>query len=220
MTRRLRIEWQPGDKVTGLLRMPPKAAGPAVLLAHGAGAGQRHPFMEGLASRIVAGGLAVLTFDYPYMEAGRRAPDRLPKLLACHGAALERLSSYADRIVLAGKSMGGRASTHLAVDHPCAGVIVFGYPLVPLGSDRPRATDHLGEVTAPMRFVQGARDRMGPLDLLRPVVERHGIELSVVADADHGFSVPKRTGLGLSDVLDRLAAETVEFALYRAAGGV
>lgn len=212
MTRRLRIEWQPGEKVTALLRMPPGATGPAVLLAHGAGAGQRHPFMAGLAERIAAAGLPVMTFDYPYMEAGRRAPDRMPKLLACHAAALERLGSYADRIVLAGKSMGGRVSTHLAGDRPCSAVVVYGYPLVPLGSDQPRDTDHLADVDAPMLFLQGARDRLAPLELLRPVAERHGIRLSVVDDADHGFKVPKRTGLEPGDILDRLAAETVEFA--------
>jgi predicted alpha/beta-hydrolase family hydrolase len=198
-------------KVTALLAWPSEVTGPAVLLAHGAGAGQQHPFMAGLRTRLAAGGLPAMTFEYPYMSAGRRAPDRAPTLLACHAAAMERLLEYTDRVVLAGKSMGGRMATHLAVDHRPAAVVVYGYPLVPIGKAEPRPTEHLAQVTAPVLFLQGSRDRLAPLELLQPVAEQHGVRLQVIDDADHGFGVPKRTGLGFEDVLDLLAAETVAF---------
>lgn len=211
MTRRLRIEWQPGKKVTALLAWPSEATGPGVLLAHGAGAGQQHPFMAGLRSRLAAAGLPAMTFEYPYMAAGRRAPDRAPTLLACHAAAMDRLLEYTDRVVLAGKSMGGRMATHLAADRPCAAVVVYGYPLVPMGKREPRPTGHLESVTAPMLFLQGSRDRLAPLDLVRPLAERHGAHLRVIDDAGHGFGVPKRSGLTFEDVLDLLAVETAAF---------
>ena len=118
MIRTLRIEWHPGRKVTGRFDVPPEPTGPAILLAHGAGAGQGHPFMAGLRSRLAAAGHPTLTFDYPYMEAGRKAPDRLPTLMACHRAVLRGSVGTDGPIVLAGKSMGGRVGSHLAVEEP------------------------------------------------------------------------------------------------------
>ena len=221
MTRRLRIEWRAGDKVTGLLSVPPHPGSAAVLLAHGAGAGQRHSFMSGLRRRITEAGITTMTFDYPYMDAGRKAPDRIDRLLECHGAVLARLSDYADAVVLAGKSMGGRMATHLAsYDPEVAGVVVYGYPLVALGKTEPRDTSHLRMIAAPVLVLQGERDRLGPIDLMAPVVARMpAARMVVVADADHGFAVPKRTGLDADDVLDLLASETTGFVAQTRGGG-
>lgn len=212
-TRRVRIEWSPGAKVDGLLSG--SASGPVgVLLAHGAGAGQRHPFMAGLRTRLADAGHPVLTFDYPYVEAGRRAPDRLPKLLECHRAAFNRLRDRVDRVVVAGKSMGGRVGGHLVAEDAnlAAGLIFFGYPLVAIGSNEPRSTSHLEGVNAPMLFIQGERDSMGPPELIDAAVRRiPSGEMVVINDANHGFAVPKRTGLTSDDVLDRLASLAVSF---------
>jgi len=210
MARRLRIEWQPGRKVTGLLDVPAVPSGPAVLLAPGAGAGQRHPFLEGLRKRLVAAGLPTMTFDYPYMEDGRRFPDRMPVLLACHRAALHRLAGYGWPVVLAGKSMGGRMASHLAADVPgSVGLVFYGYPLVSPSSGETRSTVHLREAGVPMLFVSGTRDRLAPLGLLRALVEGlTGASLEVIEDGDHSFKVPRRTGPGPEEVLDSLAGIT------------
>ncbi len=212
VTRSIRIEWRPGEKVAGRLVVASPASGSPILLAHGAGAGQLHPFMVGLRRRLAAGAHTVLTFDYPYVEAGRKAPDRASKLLQCHAAAADRLvASVGDPIVLAGKSMGGRIGSHLAArGYPCRALVFFGYPLVSPSSGIPRNVDHLLEIASPMLFVTGSRDRLAPLDLLRPVLERlRRATLVVVDDGDHSFAVPKRSGRSQADVFDQIGAETV-----------
>ncbi len=213
MTRRLRIEWSPGSKVTGLLTGP--GEGPiGILLAHGAGAGQLHPFMAGLRRRLGGAGVATMTFDYPYVEAGRRAPDRLGRLLECHAAAFERLAERVDAVVVVGKSMGGRVGGHLVAeaDLDATAMVFLGYPLVALGKTEPRDVTHLSACHIPMLFIQGERDRLGPPELVRQIVlDAPEATLEVVPDADHGFAMPKRTGLGRDDVLDLLAAKTMRF---------
>ena len=213
MTRRLRIEWEPGAKVTGLLSGP--GEGPVgVLLAHGAGAGQRHPFVAGMRRRLGDGGLPTLSFDYPYAAAGRRGPDPAGRLLACHRAALVRLVERVERVVLIGQSMGGRMGGHLAAeDRTGVDRLVFlGYPLVALGKSEPRDTSHLEDLELPMLFIQGERDRLGPPGLVGELVEKiPEADLMVVAGADHGFRVPKRTGLDPEAVLDLLAAAVARF---------
>ena len=213
MTRTLRIEWHPGRKVTARLAVPRRPAGAAVLLAHGAGAGQSHPFLSGLRSRLAAAGHPTLTFDYPYVEESRKAPDRAPRLLACHRAALCRLQGYGWPVVLAGKSMGGRMASHLAVEEKSPiGLVFYGYPLVSPSSGAVRPTGHLAETGMRMLFLSGSRDRLAPLDELRPVVRSvRGATLEVVEGADHSFKVPKRIGTTEEEVLDRLAEATVRW---------
>jgi predicted alpha/beta-hydrolase family hydrolase len=213
VTRRLRIEWSSGSKVTGLLAGPGEGS-TGVLLAHGAGAGQRHPFMDGLRRRLGIADRPTLSFDYPYMEAGRRAPDRLDRLVACHAAAYERLAERVDTVIVAGKSMGGRVGGHLVAETgaDAAALVFLGYPLVPLGKTEPRDVSHLLAPPTPMLFIQGRRDRLGPPDLVRRVADAApSASLVVVADADHGFSVPKRTGLDQNDILDLLADIIISF---------
>ncbi len=212
MTRSIRIEWRAGEKVGGRLALASPASGTPILLAHGAGAGQLHPFMVGLRRRLAAGAHTVLTFDYPYVEAGRKAPDRAPKLLQCHAAAADRLVAAAgDPIVLAGKSMGGRVGSHLAArGYPCRALVFYGYPLVSPSSGTVRSVDHLLEIASPMLFITGSRDRLAPLDLMRPVVKGlRRASLVVVDDGDHSFAVPKRSGRDQGEVLDQIAFETV-----------
>lgn len=212
MARRLRIEWSKGEKVTGWLAMPAGGTAMGVLLAHGAGAPQDHPFLLTLRDALASRGPAVLTFDYAYSEAGRKAPDRLEKLLAVHGAAADRLASYCDRVVLAGKSMGGRVGSHLAGDGgwDAAALIYYGYPLVPMGKREPRDTSHLARIAAPQLFFSGSRDRLGPPELIRRVASRlEGADVIEVAGGDHSFRVPKRSGLTTQQVIERLAADSV-----------
>ena len=191
-------------------------AGWPVVLAHGAGAGREHPFMTGMRDRLAGAGFRVACFDYPYREEGRRAPGRFDPLVACHRAVYEHVAEGCGRPpFLVGKSMGGRIGSHLAVAAP--GWVFLGYPLVPVGRTEPRDVSHLASLGA-MLFVQGERDALAPIDLITAVVA--GIataELVAVADADHGFRVPRRAGIDAEGMLDHVA--TVVVAWLRQRGG-
>lgn len=199
-----RIEWSPGRHVDITVTGGGDAS-TVVVLAHGAGAGRGHPFMVELSDRLAARGMRIVTFDYPYLSEARRVPDRLETLMAAHRAVIAATRSPGRRLLLAGKSMGGRVASHLSgVD--CDGLVFFGYPLVAIGSTTPRDTSHLGTWSVPMLFIQGERDRLAPLDLLGPIVAGlPSADLAVIPDADHSFRVPKRAGRTVSEVIEHLA---------------
>lgn len=213
MVESVRIEWQPGQTVDGRLAAGRKGA-PSVLLAHGAGAGQDHPGVAGLRDRLAGAGITTLTFNYPYAEAGKRRPDRTPILLACHRAVLDWLQERTgEPVVMAGRSMGGRMATYLAAEGaPCRGLVLYAYPLHPAGKPERLRADHLPSVPVPMLFFTGSRDSMARLDLvdrhLRPLPQA---TVEIIDDADHWFRVPKRTGRTFEEVLDGIAARTVEW---------
>lgn len=204
------IAWE-GGEVSG--RFVPATGATGVLLAHGAGLGQDHEWMVYVRDGLAAAGVPVLTFNYPYMEAGRKAPNPARILLACHRAALGEMRSRVGRLVLAGKSMGGRMGSHVAADGAdVAGLVFYGYPLVGVGKTEPRDVSHLAEAGAPMLFVQGTRDRLAPLDLLTPVVESLSeATMHVIEDGDHSFRVLKRTGREAWEVLDEVVSATVDW---------
>jgi predicted alpha/beta-hydrolase family hydrolase len=185
----------------------------AFLLAPGAGAPCSHPRMQDFA-RLLAPLGSVLAFDYPYMIAGRKRPDPLPRLIAAHRAALDDLAGAAKALVLAGKSMGGRVGCHVALEARVAGLIGFGYPLCGAG-DRAKLRDKvLLDLRTPILFVQGTRDALCPLDLLEAVRAKMGAPsfLHVVEGGDHSLVVSKSqlkaSGLSQSDV-DRQIGEAV-----------
>ena len=195
-------------------RLGPGSEGKGVLLAHGAGAGQDHPFMVALRQNLAGAGLGVMTFNYAYTEEGRKAPDRLPKLLDVHRAAADRMATYFDSVYLGGKSMGGRVASHLAGDEawPAAGLIYYGYPLVAMGKTEPRDTSHLNRIAAPQLFLAGSRDRLSPPALIVPLAESLPAGRAVVIeDGDHSFKVPKRAGLTAEQVIAGLAETTAEW---------
>lgn len=208
-TRTLKVR-SDGDAVSAKLTMG--GEGPiGVLLAHGAGVGQQHIWMTTMRRLLAAEGFPVMTFDYAYTAQGRKTPDRMPRLLAVHAAAAERIGSVVDRVVLAGKSMGGRVGAHLAdeSDLSPAGMVYYGYPLVPMGKGDPRPTDHLERINVPQLFFAGTRDRLSPPPLIRDIAERlPDARVEVIEDADHSFRVPKRTGLSNEAVLEQIAGTT------------
>lgn len=204
----MEIEY-PGGVTTGFEYGEP--AGIGVLLAHGAGAGQDHPWIRTMAGGLAAEGVYVLTFNYRYTEAGRKSPDRLPTLMDVHRAAADVLAGRTDAVVLAGKSMGGRVGSHLAghEDWPAAGLVYFGYPLVAVGKSEPRPTDHLVRISAPQLFVSGSRDRLGPIDLIEETVAGlPDASLITVEDGDHSFNVPKASDRTNEEVMSEVAART------------
>ena len=167
-------------------------AGSVVVLAHGAGSGMRSPFLEGFATEMAALGHPSLRFDFPYMAAGRRAPDRPPVLIAAWREAFAEAGRRAGSrpIAAAGKSMGGRiASMAAAEGMPAAALVFLGYPLHPPGRPEQLRDAHLASVAAPMLFLQGTRDAFAQPDLLHAVVGRLGprAELLEVTGADHSF---------------------------------
>jgi predicted alpha/beta-hydrolase family hydrolase len=168
-----------------------------LVFAHGAGAGQNHPFMTGYANALATAGIDVVTFNFPYMEARRKVPDRAPVLEACFRDAVAAARAHSGlehhAMFVGGKSMGGRMATHLAAQGLAGlrGVIALGYPLHPPGKPEQLRVDHLPDVRIPLLVVQGERDAFGtPLEL-QPFL-RHvpgGATMHPVAGGDHSLSV-------------------------------
>jgi len=165
----------------------------AFLLAPGAGAPSSHPRMQSFA-RILSRLGSVHPFDYPYMIAGRKSPDRLPRLIEAHRAALLALRQiHSGPIVLAGKSMGGRVGCHLALEEKVDAVVCLGYPLCS-GGDASKLRDQvLLDLKTPAMFVQGTRDSLCPLELFEDVRSRMSAPTSVhiVEGGDHSLLVSK-----------------------------
>ena len=195
----------PHGQVAAVIDLPDNPDGPPVLLAHGAGLGQHHEWMVATRSRLVDAGHIVMTFDYAYKHAGRKAPDRLPKLLDVHEAAARLLEDRAGSVLLIGKSMGGRVGSHLVADDRCGalGLVYLGYPLAAVGRSEPRNTDHLVSIAVPQLFISGTRDRMGPSEAIDSVARstRRGSVL-FIEDGDHSLTPLKRSGRTLDDSLD------------------
>jgi predicted alpha/beta-hydrolase family hydrolase len=196
--------------------------GATLVLAHGAGAPHTHPFMVGFGCGLAARGIDVVTFNFPYMEARRRVPDRPPVLEDCylaaiaHVRALDRLASAP--LFIGGKSMGGRMASHVAAHHPgtagpLSGLVFLGYPLHPPGRPDERRDAHLASVAAPMLFVQGSRDAFGTPDELCAVIDRLGrrAELLVVENGDHSFDVPRGGSVSHKDVYARTQDAVAEW---------
>jgi uncharacterized protein len=179
-----------------------------MILAHGAGAGQRHPFIVAFARGLAARGIDVITFDFPYMRERRRVPDKAPILESSFREVMAATGGAADRgpLFIGGKSMGGRIATHLAaqgVDR-LAGVVALGYPLHPPGRPDQLRVAHLPDIRVPVLIVQGERDAFGTPDELRPALATMNadVTLHVVRGADHSLAVRRRTPQSYDDVLD------------------
>jgi predicted alpha/beta-hydrolase family hydrolase len=205
-----------GREVSALLIAPPRASA-CYVLAHGAGAGMRHPSMETVARELADRGIATLRFQFPYMEQGGKRPD--PSAL-CHAtvrAAVAKAGELSLPLIAGGRSFGGRMTSQAQAKAPLQGVrglAFLGFPLHPAGKPSDERAEHLSDVKIPMLFLQGTRDALAELSLLRPLVHRLGerATLTLFEDADHSFHVPARTGRKDADVrremLDALAAWT------------
>lgn len=199
-----------GEVSSVLLR--PKTARWLYVLGHGAGAGMRHPFLERMTTELAVRDVATFRYQFPYMEAGRRRPDYGPILLATVRSAVSTAMTLAGGlpIVAGGKSMGGRMTSMAAAKEVIPGVrglAFLGFPLHPAGKPGTERAEHLYEVDLPMLFLQGDRDRLAELDLLRPVCQRLGerADLRIVAGGDHSFQVLKRSGRTEEEVTAELA---------------
>jgi predicted alpha/beta-hydrolase family hydrolase len=190
-----------------------------LVLAHGAGAGQRSRFMVEAAQAFAARGITTATFDFPYMAKGRSAPDKAPVLEASWREAVAAARAHhafaALPLFIGGKSMGGRIASHIAAQGEAglAGLVYLGYPLHPPGRPEQRRDKHLPDIKEPMLFVQGSRDEFGraaEIAALLPSLNPRA-RLYEVADGDHSFKVRVKTAgrsqdAVLTSIFDAVAA--------------
>ena len=179
-----------------------------LVLAHGAGAGMNHPFMERLSEKLLGVGIATFRFNFSYMEKGSKRPDSPKK---AHAAIL---SAYATCInysslprFISGKSFGGRMASQLLADQDldAKGLIFFGFPLHTPGKEGIKRADHLKTVNVPMLFLQGTRDTLAKVDLMKAVCDPLDLASLVFFEgADHSFKTLKRSGISEDEVLSDL----------------
>jgi predicted alpha/beta-hydrolase family hydrolase len=172
-----------------------------LLLAHGAGAGMDHPFMESTASTLASRGVASLRYNFPFMEGGRGGPNPAPVLVETVRSAVVAATEAAPDLPLfaGGKSLGGRMTSTAAAAEPLPGVrglVFLGFPLHAPGKPSRGRGDHLGETVLPLLFLQGTRDKLADLGLLEPLCGALGARatLHIVEGGDHSFAVLKRSG--------------------------
>src|SRR6201991_1280285 len=199
-------------------------SGLTALVGHGAGANQLSGFMRLFARGLAARGLDVMTFNFIYMEQGRSVPDQKPKLESCFRAVIESIAKHRklknNRLVVGGKSMGGRIASQvvaardevpLAVD--VNGLVFLGYPLHPPGNPAKLRVEHLEQIKKPMLFVQGTRDALGTPEEIQPFVKnlRPPAKIYAIEGGDHSFKAPKKFGLPQEQIYENAMDEIVHW---------
>ena len=196
---------------------PKRGADRAVLLAHGAGADMNAATLTTVADALAAAKVPSLRFNFPYKAAGRRAPDRPPVLEAALREAADELASLSkvprERIVMGGRSMGGRIGSIVAADDGALGLVLLGYPLHPPGKADRLRVEHFARLRMPALFVSGTRDAFGtPAELKRETKKIKGpVTFHWIESGDHGFKPLKSSGMTVDAVLAEVAAAVVEF---------
>jgi uncharacterized protein len=219
MTTEKDMRFEVGDagEVSAILLRPADARC-LLVLAHGAGAGMRHSFMEEMAEELAGAGVATLRFNFPYMEQRRKVPDRAPVPTEAVLAAVRAAAEAAPELPLfaGGKSYGGRMTSQAAADTSLAnvrGLVFFGFPLHPPGQPSTKRADHLARVKLPMLFLQGTHDTLADLTLLRPICAKLGSRatLHIIETADHSFHVLKSSGKTDAEVMREMARTVSEW---------
>jgi predicted alpha/beta-hydrolase family hydrolase len=217
-SEKLQFVVEDGGEVSALLLRPAKPRW-VMALAHGAGAGMAHPFLAALAEELAEVGMATLRYQFPYMEQKRRVPDRPPILTATVAAAVRaaRKEVPGAPLLAGGKSMGGRMTSTAASQgqlEDVRGLVFFGFPLHPPKQPGTKRAEHLAKVRIPMLFLQGTRDTLADLTLLRPICAGLGgrTTLHIVESGDHSFHVLKSSGKTDGEILRELAETTAAWA--------
>lgn len=209
----LRFAAAPGAGDVSAILVKPATCRSLIVLGHGAGAGMRHRFMNGIAEALADHAIGTFRYQFPFVEAGGRRPDRAPVLTGTVRSAVAAARELEPGLPLlaGGKSMGGRMTSTAQAESSLPGVrglVFFGFPLHRPGDASDARAEHLADVDVPMLFVQGTRDRLAEMDRIVAVVGSLGdrAELRAVQDADHSFDVLKRTGRSTEQVYDDMAA--------------
>jgi uncharacterized protein len=217
-SERLRFAVEGAGEVSAILMRPANARW-LLVLAHGAGAGMMHPFLEKLARELADARVATLRYQFPYMEERRRVPDCPPVATATVAASVRAAAKAAPGLILlaGGKSFGGRMSSQAASEGLLEGVrglVFFGFPLHPPNKPGTKRAEHLAKVPMAMLFLQGTRDTLADLNLLRPICADLGprATLHVIETEDHSFHVLKGSGKSDAEVLRELADTTASWA--------
>jgi uncharacterized protein len=218
------IEIDGGQKVSGLVQQP-KMPRACYVLAHGAGAGMAHPFMQAVASGLADRQIATLRYQFLYMEQRGKRPDPPKVAHAIVRAAVAKAAELFPKVPLlaGGKSFGGRMTSQAqaveAMDH-VAGLVFLGFPLHPAGKPSTERATHLSEVRIPMLFLQGTRDELATLSLIEQVCNGLGkrATLELFQDADHSFHVRARSGRKdpevLAEALDTIATWSSQLTTF------
>jgi predicted alpha/beta-hydrolase family hydrolase len=191
---------------------------PAVILAHGAGSDMDAPFLSAVHIGLAKHGFVAVKFNFPYKERGSRLPDPAPVLVETFARVLDTIRTAPGltppRIVVGGKSLGGRMASLLAVaEAEIAGLLFLGYPLHPAGQPERLRTAHLTQIRVPMLFFAGTRDPLCRLDLLRQATGRldAAVTVHVIDGADHSFALPKRAARPAEEVWNEIVSESVRW---------
>lgn len=204
-------------RIGELLWDGPKRASARVLLAHGAGAGMQSPFMTMVARELAARGVGVARFEFPYMRRRRQGvrvpPDRAPVLLDAFRSAAQELAGKrgVGRLVIGGKSMGGRMASMLADELGVRGLVCLGYPFHPPGQPDKLRVEHLAGLRTPTLIVQGTRDSFGTLDDVRKYKLSAAIRVEWVEDGNHDLAPRKRHGFDPAAARERWLSQVVSF---------
>lgn len=220
MPEKITISLNTKESVTGIVYSSPprKRMKVTFLLAHGAGTDQTSDFMVSFASGLASRGLDAITFNFPYTEQKRGVPDRNDRLEECYRSVINSIltrKKFKDtRLVIGGKSMGGRIASQIAAGiDELTNLVFLGYPLHPPGKPDQLRIDHLPRVGKPMLFVQGTRDPFGTPDELRPIIKRLKLKAEIyeIEGGDHSFKVPKKMGLSQEELYSNAQAAIVEW---------
>jgi predicted alpha/beta-hydrolase family hydrolase len=224
---KLIVEVNDNDSVSALLYAASKKdrLGMTIILGHGAGANQLSPFMRLFASGLAERGCDAMTFNFVYMERGRRVPDQKHKLEACYRAVIEAARRHkklkGNRVVIGGKSMGGRIASQVAAIEECAdkitALVFLGYPLHPPGKPEQLRDAHLKDIRSPMLFVQGSRDVFGTEEEIRAVIKRLRLTATLYAieGGDHSLKVPKSAGIPQSQIYEATMDEIARWLRFQ-----
>jgi len=228
-TEKLTVSANENDTVTALLYAATKQgrAGLTAVLGHGAGASQDSGFMRMFANGLADRGVDVMTFNFVYMEQGRSVPDQHQKLESCFRAVIDAAVKHRklknNRLMIGGKSMGGRIASQVAAEasqakDPLAdqinGLVFLGYPLHPPGQTAKLRVEHLEHIHKPMLFVQGTRDALGTPEEIHPFIKgfKPAAKIHVIEGGDHSFKAPKKSGVPQEEIYEAAMNEIVRWA--------
>ncbi len=221
----IRVEINESESVTALLYAGAKKnrVGVSIVLGHGAGANQLSGFMSMVAGGLAARGLDAMTFNFLYTERGRRIPDPKARLESCYRAVIDVALNHPklkkNRLVIGGKSMGGRIASQVAAEEGdrIAGLVFLGYPLHPPGRPDKLRDEHLKDIHSPMLFIQGARDAFGTCDEIRAIIKKRRLPatLNSIEGGDHSFKVPKSAGVPQQEVYENVMDEVARWSQNR-----